>query len=73
MVKLEIEQGETEIIFHHLHEAGPSHGRKGRTVATPRVPQRNAPGGLRDVTGHAAWELGAIAAAEDERLFQSED
>ena len=73
VVKPEIEQGETEIIFHHLYEAGASHEKKVRTVATPRVPQRNAPGGLRDVTGYAAWELGAVAAAEDERLFQSED
>ena len=73
MAKPEIEQRETEIIFHHLHEAGASREKKDRTVAVPRVPQPNAPGGLRDVTGYAAWELGAIAAAEDERLFQSED
>ena len=72
MTKPEIEEKGAEIIFHHLHDAGASHGNV-RTTATPRVPQRNAPGGLRDVAGYAAWELGAIAAAEDERLFQSED
>ena len=73
MARPEIEERETEIIFHHLREAGVSHEKKVRTVAVPRVPQPNAPGGLRDVAGYAAWELGAIAAAEDERLFQTED
>lgn len=73
MATPEIEQRETEIIFHHLHEAGASHEKTVRTAAAPRVPQPNAPGGLRDVAGYAAWELGAIAAAEDERLFQTED
>ena len=74
MAKPEIEERESEIIFHHLREAGASHEKKVRTtVAVPRVPKPNAPGGLRDVAGYAAWELGAIAAAEDERLFQTED
>ena len=73
MATPEIEETETEIIFHHLEDAGECRAEKVRTEATPRVPQPNAPGGLRDVTGYAAWELGAVAAAEDERLFRPED
>lgn len=73
MVTPEIVQTETEIIFHHLHDVGASGETTVRTTATPRTPQPNAPGDLRTVGGYAAWELGAIAAAEDQRLFQSDD
>lgn len=73
MVKPEIEETETEIIFHHLHDVSGSPETVVRTAATPHTPQPKALGNLRDVSGFAAWELGAIAAAEDERLFQTDD
>ena len=71
MTKQEVEQTETEFIFHHLHDVGGSPDARVRVAATPRTPQPNAPGELRDVSGYAAWELGAIAAAEDESLFRT--
>ncbi len=73
MATPEIEQTETEVIFHHLHDVAASGEAAVRTMATPRTPQPNAPGDLRTVSGYAAWELGAIAAAEDQCLFQSDD
>lgn len=69
----EIEDTGTEIIFHHLHEASGSGRKKVRATSGPTFAQPNAPGGLRQVNDYEAWELGALAAAEDERLFGSDD
>lgn len=69
-VRPEIERKGAEIIFHHLHMAGGPGRKKVRTVA-PRFAQANAPGGLRQVSDYMAWELGAVAAMEDERLFET--
>lgn len=68
----EIERKGTQIVFHHLHVAGGSGRRKVRTTVAPRFAQANARGGLRDVSDNVAWELGAIAAMEDERLFEAD-
>ena len=68
----EIEGTGTEIIFRHLYEASGPGKRKVRAAPGPTFSQANAPGGLRQVQGYEAWELGALAAAEDERLFGSE-
>ena len=67
----EIERKGTQIVFHHLHVAGGSGRRKVRATVAPRFAQANAPGGLRQISDYAAWELGAIAAMEDERLFEA--
>ena len=63
----EIEDTGTEIIFHHLHEASGSGRKKVRTTSGSTFAQPNAPGGLRQVSDYEAWELGAMAAAEDDR------
>lgn len=67
----EIERKGTQIVFHHLHVAGASGRKKVRTAVAPQLAQANAAGGLRQVSDHAAWELGTIAAMEDERLFEA--
>ena len=71
--RAEIEDTGTEIIFHHLHDASVAGRKKVRAAPGPTFAQSNAPGGLRQVDGYEAWELGALAAAEDERLFGSND
>lgn len=62
------------MIFHDLHDVG-GHGKRKvvRPNAAPEFTQANAPGGLRDVSGAEAWELGALAALEDERLFDNDE
>ena len=67
----EIEERGTEVIFHHLHESAGIGRKKVRIAAAPRFAERDAPGSLRDVAGYEACELGAIAALEDECLFQT--
>ena len=67
----EIEHDGSDVIFHHLRAAG-----RPRRIKVPTesslFAQPNAPGSLRRVSGHEAWELGALAAIEDERLFGTE-
>ncbi|MDE0349428.1 MAG: hypothetical protein OXM56_06955 [Gammaproteobacteria bacterium] len=69
----EIEETETEIIFHCLSDVGASGRREVRAASAPVFAQPNAPGGLRRVWHAGAWDLGAFAAMEDERLFGTED
>lgn len=66
----EIERQGTALVFHHLYDTG-SPGRKNVRTAFLRFAQATAPKSLRQVSNVGAWELGAVAAMEDERLFET--
>ena len=70
----EIEDKGDVVVFHHLHDSGSTGGPEvSVSPAAPQFAQANALGGLRKVSSYEAWELGAIAAIEDERLFGPDD